>query len=305
MKTILPLLTVLCLACLTAGAQSKPDADPAKNEAELKAKLEKWLSELKFQTGKISLGSGLASLNVPAEFKYLAPEDSGKLLRIFGNPPQETLGIIFPAKADLLKDEEGSWFVVLQYSEDGYVKDDDAAKINYSDLLKQMQDSAREANAERIKQGYPGLEIIGWAAPPRYDQQTHKLYWAKELKFGDEPAHTLNYNIRMLGRKGVLVANAVSGMGKLHEIEAATPQILAMVDFNEGHRYTDFDAKSGDKVATYGIAGLIAAGVAGKAGLFKVLGLFLLKAWKLVAVAVVAVGAWIKKLVGGRGTQNG
>ena len=26
------------------------------------------------------------------------------------------------------------------------------------------------------------MELVGWAAPPRYDKATHKLYWAKELK---------------------------------------------------------------------------------------------------------------------------
>ena len=278
------------------------DKTPPPSEEEMKAKLEAWVNGLKFQTGKISLPGGIASLNVPAEFKYLNSADSVKLMQVYGNPPQEMLGIIFPAAAELLKDEDG-WFVVIQFSEDGHVKDDDAEKINYDDLLKQMKEGAATDSAERIKQGYSAIELVGWAAKPHYDKETHKLYWAKEIKFAGEASNTLNYNIRMLGRKGVLVANAVSSISKLPEIESATPQILAMVDFNEGHRYADFDEKKGDKVATYGIAGLIAAGIAAKAGLFKVIGIFLLKFWKLLAIGVVAVGAWIKKIFTRPGTQ--
>jgi hypothetical protein len=40
--------------------------------------------------------------------------------------------------------------------------------------------------------------------------------------FGSEGDHTLNYNIRILGRRGVLVLNAVSGMKQLDAIRAQT-----------------------------------------------------------------------------------
>ena len=51
--------------------------------------------------------------------------------------------------------------------------------------------------------------------PPSYDAAAHKLYWAKELMFGTDMDHTLNYNIRVLGRRGVLVLNAVAEMKQL------------------------------------------------------------------------------------------
>ena len=69
------------------------------------------------------------------------------------------------------------------------------------------------------------VNLIGRAKAPRYDNQTHKLYWAKELKFGSHLENTLNYDIRMLGRGGVLVLTGVAGMSQLTEIEQATPKI--------------------------------------------------------------------------------
>ena len=33
----------------------------------------------------------------------------------------------------------------------------------------------------RVKQGYPSIELVGWAAEPRYDKIAHKFYWAIEF----------------------------------------------------------------------------------------------------------------------------
>jgi uncharacterized membrane-anchored protein len=123
------------------------------------------------------------------------------------------------------------------------------------------------------------------------------MYWAKELKFGESPENTLNYNIRILGRRGVLVLNAVAGMGQLQEIEQVAPQIISMVDFQEGHRYVDFNSST-DKVATYGLIGLVVGGLAAKAGFFKLLIPLLLGMKKLLIVGIVAIGAFFKKFFG-------
>jgi len=145
-----------------------------------------------------------------------------------------------------------------------------------------------------VKEGYDAIELVGWASPPRYDSVAKKLYWAKELKFGDSSEHTLNYNLRLLGRRGVLVLNAVANMDQLKLVESATPAILAAVNFQDGHRYADYKDGS-DKVATYGLAALVAGGVAAKAGLFKGLLVALLALKKLLVVGVIALVAGVKK----------
>jgi len=201
--------------------------------------------------------------------------------------------MIVPADFDPLA--SAGWAAVLSFDDDGYVKDDDAAKINYNDLLKQMQEEVAENSKERVNEGYHSIQLVGWAEPPRYDQATHKLYWAKELKFGSENEHTLNYNIRMLGRRGVLVVNAVASMTELPAVKAATPALLSMVNFQEGHRYADFNDDT-DKVATYGLAALVAGGFAAKAGFFKALWLGILAFKKFILIALIALGGWAKKL---------
>jgi hypothetical protein len=54
------------------------------------------------------------------------------------------------------------------------------------------------------------VHLIGWGALPYYEKNQHTLHWAKLLRFGDGLSETLNYNVRVLGRKGVLVFNAIA-----------------------------------------------------------------------------------------------
>lgn len=158
-----------------------------------------------------------------------------------------------------------------------------------------MQESARESNEARKEQGVEPVTLVGWAEPPHYDAAAHMLYWAKELAFGDSAEHTLNYNIRILGRRGVLVLNAVSSMAQLDAIRKDGKALLPAVEFNEGHRYTDY-LPGTDKTAAYGLAGLVAGAGAAKAGVFKALWVGLLASKKLIAGALLGGVALVKRL---------
>ncbi len=258
---------------------------------EKKMSAEQFLASLHFQQGKINLPTGIASLNLSEKFRYLSPEDSEKVLvEAWGNPPgNKTLGMIFPADVSPLS--EASWGVVITYDESGYVKDDDADSINYDDLLKEMKEQVAASSEERVKQGYGPMNLVGWAEHPSYDKSTHKYYWAKEFNT-NASENSLNYNIRVLGRKGVLVLNAIAGMKQINDIKQEMKSVVAFTDFEAGNRYSDFNADT-DKVAEYGLAALVAGGVAAKLGFFGKLLAILLAAKKLlfVGIAALVVGA--------------
>lgn len=237
--------------------------------------LKQWQSMQK-QTGLIELANGVASLNVPDDFYYLNPEDAQTVLTDFwGNPPSEpSLGMLFAAGSSPL--DSGSWGVTIEFTEEGYVSDKDADEIDYNDLLETMQNETREASEYRKSQGYESIELMGWAAKPFYDKNSHKMHWAKEIRFGDQEVNTLNYNIRVLGRKGVLVLNFIAGMDQLDIINSKLDSVLAMADFKTGSTYADFDP-SMDEVAAYGIGALVAGKVIAKTGLLVGLMLILKK----------------------------
>ena len=250
------------------------------------------------QQGKITLKDGIADLNLPDQFRYLDAGDSHKLLvDIWHNPPEvvsDVLGMVIPANFG--EDEEHSWGATVSFSDAGYIKDEEP---NYDDLLKQIKESQEQANPAREKEGYAPLHILGWAQPPRYDRSTKKLYWAKELQSGTSERHGLNYDIRILGRRGALELSILANMKQLDQINNLVPSLISTVNFNQGHTYADFNPKT-DKVAPYALAGLIGGGLLlAKVGGLKWLIAGLLAAKKFVIIGVVAVAGFFKRVFGG------
>ena len=277
-----------------APASPAPEATPDAEEQ----RMIDILKSLRPQKGKITLKDGIAELDVPEEFRYLDATDSRKVLvDLWGNPPDSadgTIGMLIPAH--FYSDDEHMWAADISFSDAGYIKDEEP---DYTKLLKNIQEQQEQHNPEREKAGYKPLHIIGWAQPPRYDKDAKKLYWAKELQSGNNPRHSLNYDIRILGRRGALEVSIIAGMDQLAQVNNAVPQILSVVNFNQGHRYADFNPKT-DKVAPYALAGLIGGGlVAAKLGGFKLLLAGLGGAWKLVVGGLVAIGALFKRVFGG------
>ncbi len=125
--------------------------------------------------------------------------------------------------------------------------------------------------------------------------------WAKDLLFSDAGgAHTLNYDMRVLGREGVLSVNFIAPAEALDEVRAIAADVLAVPDFTEGHRYADY--QKGDKTAGYGVAALIAGGtglvVAKKAGLATLAILFLKKGWILLVAGFGLLSTLFRKMFG-------
>lgn len=257
---------------------------------------EQFLDSLNFRSGTVVVGSNLATLNLPENLVFLDGADAERVLvEAWGNPPDEKLplGMILPKGVSPLADE--SWAVTVEYEENGYVSDEDAADIDYDDMLKDLQDGAKAENTWRAENGYEPIAIVGWASAPHYDAAGKKLHWAKEVKFGDSEDHILNYNIRVLGRKGVLVLNFIAGMHQLPQIEENLPAVLAMTDFNDGNRYADFNPDL-DEVAAYGIGALIAGKAAAKVGLLAAALVLFKKLWFL---PVLLIG-WVWRRMSGK-----
>jgi uncharacterized membrane-anchored protein len=285
------LATLLCLTLPFMPLVQADDKAPGMTK-------EAFLASLNFQQGDINLPGNIATLKLPPSFRYLGPADAEQVLAVWGNPPGSgALGMIVPADTSPLSDQ--GWGVIVTYEKDGHIKDDDADSIKYDELLKDMQQGTLDGNAARKEHGYPAMSLIGWAEPPSYDKTSHKLYWAKELKSEGSPQSGLNYNVRVLGREGVLNLNAVAGMDQIALMKTEMQHVTAFTDFTKGNRYTDFDSKT-DKVAEYGIAALVAGGIAAKLGFFGKLFALLLVFKKLIFIGLAAFGAGVFKLFGRR-----
>ncbi|MBE0393362.1 DUF2167 domain-containing protein [Flavobacterium sp. PL002] len=227
-----------------------------------------------YEHGIIKLSNGVGSITIPKGFKYLNSTQAERVLfDLWGNPKSDnmTLGLLLPENQGVL-DQKGYVFNV-QYDEIGYVKDDDADDIDYDDLLIQMRKDVETENVDRKKEGYESISIVGWAAKPFYDEDRKILHWAKKIKFGNEPINTLNYNIRILGRKGVIVLNAIATETELPLVQKDIKKVLDIVQFNDGYKYEEFDS-SIDNVAAWTIGGLVAGKILTKVGIFALVAKF-------------------------------
>lgn len=223
----------------------------------------------------------IASIRVPIGFMFAGEKDSKTLMEEMHNPLSgNELGFISP--------ESLAWYVVFEYDEVGYIKDDEKNSLDSEAILKAIRKGDEKANKERRKRGWATVKILGWIQEPHYDETTHNLEWAFDAKSGGETI--VNYNTRILGRGGVMRATLVIDPENLSEVLPAFKELIDGFEYNMGHTYAEF--KSGDKLAKYGLTTLMVGGataIALKTGLFKWL-------WKGLILLLAAIGGFFKKL---------
>jgi uncharacterized membrane-anchored protein len=241
--------------------------------------------------------AGQAVLHVPAGRQFVPQPQAMALLNAMGNPGKDTRlhGLIFPEGNE-------AWFMTVRYEASGYVKDDDAREWNADDLLKSYREGTEASNAERVKLGGPAIEIIGWAEKPAYDSASHRLVWAMSSRDKGEPADApqgVNYNTYALGRDGYFSLNLVTALAELPQHKGAAHQLLEALDYKDGKRYADFNAKT-DHVAEYGLAALVVGVAAKKLGLIALAVAFFAKFAKVILLGLALLGAAFVKLFGRR-----
>ena len=232
-----------------------------------------------------------ATLKIAAGQAFVPTAEAAKLLQAMGNRSgTDLLGMILPmGKAE--------WMVVARNVKAGYIKDDDARDWKADELLKDIREGTEQSNSERKSRGIPEMEIVGWVQPPTYDAAAQRLVWSlssKDKGAPDSADKGVNYNTYALGREGYISLNLVTEMKTIEQEKAVAHALLASLNFNDGKRYADFNSST-DKVAEYGLAALIGGVAAKKLGLLAVIGVFLLKFWKILLIGGVGIGALVAK----------
>lgn len=252
---------------------------------------------------KVDLGHELA-LDVPDDHVFLDKPVAAKVLEQNGSFHHDNLlGIV------VSKDEQAPWFVVIRYEDEGYIKDDE--ELDAKEILDAIKEGQEEANQERVERGFKALRIGDWTEAPHYDRAQHHLVWA--LNASTDDGTSVNYNTRVLGRRGFVSLNLVVDPENLELSKPHAMKLLKNTSFNQGARYADFQEGT-DKVAEYGLAGivlggaglgaakLVKVGLLAKAG--KVIIALLLAGKKFVVLAVVGLGVLLKKIFGSKGSDN-
>lgn len=243
----------------------------------------------------IALGDQ-ATLRLPQGYGFVPKREATDLMEAMGNTADDNfIGLVFPPNAG--DDDADEWMVSIEYDPSGYIKDEDAQHWNADELLQNLKDGTEAANENRVRMGIPALEVTRWIEPPAYDAATQRLVWSVEGRDKGAAAdadNTVNYNTYVLGREGYISLDLITSSSKIEAQKPIARNLLAAVAFNDGKRYADYNAST-DKLAAYGLAALVGGVAAKKLGLLALAAAFLAKSFKLVAVAVLAAGAAIKK----------
>lgn len=238
-----------------------------------------------------------AHVTVPAGFRFTGAKGAQMLLEAMENPTSGSELGLLAYDSDVAGQ---SWFVVFEFSESGYVKDEERDELDADALMETMKEGNEHGNELRKQRGWETIELVGWKREPFYDPRTNNLTWATIARSASG-SESVNWSVRVLGREGVMNIDLVLGPETL---DAALPEFEKMIDsfqYEDGQRYAQFSA--GDKIAEYGLAALVVGGgaaIAAKTGLLS-------KLLKPLLFALAAVAAFAKKIWGwftGRSRQE-
>ena len=295
------LAALLSIQTLPASA-AKPDTastvgtpsqnNPAPADARLPADL---AEQMVVGPAVIDLGNQ-AKLKLPAKMVFIKKEAANTMMEEAGNGTDPNrYGLILPEQEN--DESDTPWLVDLTFTDSGYIKDDDAKEWDVEAMLEQLKEGTTEQNKERAARNLPELETRGWVEKPQYDAANHRLIWSIDVYHKNEPNQnpSINYNTFQLGREGYIELTMVSDLKSIEAYKPVARELLGNIEFNEGKRYSDFNAAT-DKVAEYGLAALVGGLAAKKLGLLAVIGALLAKFGKLIAVGVIGAGALFKGL---------
>ena len=268
--TACAVLAFLIILCVSLGAQQDSEAA-------------KVMGSVKWKQGPCSASLGnVADIRVPLGYMFAGSSDTIKIMDVMGNiPSKQELGLLAPGTFD--------WFVVYEFDDVGFVKDDEKNSLDADALLKNIQRGTEEANKIRKKRGFPAMLNIDWVTQPYYDETTHNLEWAIQGE-DDKGGTFVNHNTRLLGRKGMMVVTLVADPESIATVLPDFKASLKDFTFKAGNTYAEF--RQGDKLAGYGLTALVAGGaaaVAVKTGLFKYIG-------KFIVFIFVGLAAFFKKV---------
>lgn len=229
-----------------------------------------------------------AEIKVPEGYLYTGAAGTKSFLEMTQNFPNgREAGMYMPSPS---RDKPGqNYFVIFEFADVGYVKDDEKGKINADELLESLKKGTEEANVERRKRGWPMMQVIAWSKSPFYDAKTNNLTWGTLIR-DDKGFETINYTTRMLGRQGFMKVDLVCDPDAFPVAMADYEQIMKHFSYTQGNRYAEF--KSGDKVAAIGLTALIAGG----AGALLVKSGLLAKLWKLIIPLFIGIAAFFQKV---------
>ncbi len=183
-------------------------------------------AEIRFDRAVLRLPRGMSFVPQAPARRYLAMTGQG--------PTLETVGVVFP-------DVEGwPWHAVLEFHQQGHVRDTDAS-WNAEAMLKRIRETNARVNPDKRRAAIPELDVLGWIEPPTYSRERHSLAWAIAFRSkGAAPVDEASYRIFALGRNSHFEWRVDSRPGAIGAHRDELRSLWGAIEFDAGSRHSDF-----------------------------------------------------------------
>ncbi|MEW5821643.1 MAG: DUF2167 domain-containing protein [Cyanobacteriota bacterium] len=191
----------------------------------------------------IPIANDLASVYIPNNFVFAETEEAKKYLKKNYVKTTEFLtGLIMSSDASEM------WFILLEYKDFGYVKEEMLNNIDPNQFLEgiKLMTNGPSNNGFNPNTGIkisnplaPSIEINGLKEDPYYDETNNTVKSIVSLKQGK--LNLVNYLYMVFGSKGIIVARLVCEEDKLPELREKVDYIFENIQFNHGNKYANFN----------------------------------------------------------------
>lgn len=205
------------------------------------------LKKLSWKNTPSTLHLSGSNLNLPKGFVHISGNDVQKAFFITQGKQNNSVEsyIIGPNDSEF-------W---LGYTSSGYVDASDWSDIDPDAMMAGFKEITSKGNAERISNGASPMEVIGWRQKPIIDRASQTVHFAVDVNTPD--GVTINHTVYRLGRYGFESIKLVVSEDDYTDNKKYLDMVLASHSFASGQTHADY--VSGDRVAQFGVAGLVGA----------------------------------------------
>src|SRR5579884_1802623 len=230
---------------------------------------------------RVTLSGRAGQVSLPANYVFVDGSKAAELLTREGeNDVKGVVGLVAQRHAAV------EWSAILRYADCGYIKDDEAGKMDADSILNDIKSNTEKENEQGRAHGAKPISVVGWYKKPAYDRSAHVLSWSVLGHEEGAPFNVLNVTSVLFGRYGILISTVVGDEKDAVKLQPQVERVNASLSFPTGADYASY--RSGDKVSDVTMTGLVTGGAAAvlygaaKIGLLAKLG-------KLIIVAILAM----------------
>lgn len=205
--------------------------------------MRKFEASLDYKNGTVSISENRATLRLMDGYRFLDSRDAKKiLLGLWGQPsPKNTDGIILAPGIGPFSDD--TWAFGLSFDATGHIIDIGDTGIDSEVIMAKLKNNLVNENRKRQNEDLQTIEILDWEIKPIYDKTHRCLYWAIKYSFSNEIQNEIIYNIKMLGRNGVLSISTQVREKLSDQLNNHMKNVIRFAEFNPGQEYDAFDGK--------------------------------------------------------------